>query len=62
MIDFDMRSAEAVRPKPAGSNENCAPQSALPAPGWYGDPHGSQPLRYWNGTAWADGGTDGPPE
>lgn len=28
--------------------------TALPAPGWYGDPQDASGLRYWDGTQWTD--------
>jgi hypothetical protein len=29
-------------------------------PGWYPDPRGTQPTRYWDGTAWTDEIAGGP--
>ncbi|HUR23782.1 MAG TPA: hypothetical protein VMZ73_07925 [Acidimicrobiales bacterium] len=61
MIDFDFRPAGAVivGPNPLVGD---ARLSELPPRGWYGDPASSEPLRYWTGTSWADGGTDDPPQ
>ena len=61
MIDFDFRRAQAVIVGPHQSMGEDGASSDLPPRGWYGDPVGSEPLRYWNGTTWADGGTDDPP-
>ncbi len=61
VIDVDLRSVRAVivsRDRPIG--EESPPFD--PARGWYGDPASSEPLRYWTGEAWADGGTDRPPQ
>ena len=62
MIDFDFRPAQAVIVGQHQSSGEDAQPSDLPPRGWYGDPAGSEPLRYWTGTAWADGGTDVPPQ
>jgi hypothetical protein len=32
-----------------------------PTPNWYPDPAGQHPLRWWDGTAWTDRVSDGPP-
>ena len=61
MIDFDFRPLAPVIVERARSMVDDAPPSQLPPRGWYGDPAGSEPLRYWTGYAWADGGTDRPP-
>ena len=61
MIDFDVRPAQAVI---VGQRQLAAEDAQpldLPSRGWYGDPASPDPLRYWTGTAWADGGTDDPP-
>jgi len=36
--------------KPVGAGAQ--PQPAVP-PGWYPDPHGQAPLRWWNGSTWS---------
>ena len=62
MIDFDFRPAQAVIVGQRQLMDEDAEPSDLPPRGWYGNPAGSEPLRYWTGTAWADGQTDGPPQ
>lgn len=61
MIDYDFRPAQAAIGQPQSMGEEAQP-SALPRRGWYGNAAGSEPLRYWTGTSWADRGTDGPPQ
>ncbi|MDQ3643549.1 MAG: DUF2510 domain-containing protein [Actinomycetota bacterium] len=61
MIDFDFRPVAPVIVERARSIVEDAPPSRLPPRGWYGDPASPEPLRYWTGIAWADGGTDRPP-
>ena len=61
MIDFDFRPFAPVIVEPDRSIVDDAPRPQLPPRGWYGDPSSHEPLRYWTGTAWADGGTDRPP-
>jgi len=60
MIDFDFVSAQVRVGQEQGLDEDVQ-HSDLPPRGWYGDPASYAPFRYWTGTAWADGGTDGPP-
>jgi hypothetical protein len=37
--------------------------TSVPPPGWYADPHGERPLRWWDGTAWTDRTSwGGPPQ
>ncbi len=62
MFDFDFRPAQAVIVGQNQSTSEDVQPLDLPPRGWYGNPAGSEPLRYWTGTAWADGGTDGPPQ
>lgn len=61
MIGFESRPAQPVIVGQHQLIGEEAPPSNLPPRGWYGNPAGSEPLRYWTGTAWADGGTDDPP-
>ena len=62
MIDFDFRPAQAVTVGQYQFMSDDAPPSHLPPRGWYGNTASAEPLRYWTGTAWADGGTDDPPQ
>ena len=62
MIDFEFRPAQAVVVGQQQLMDEDAHPSGLPPRGWYGDPASSEPFRYWTGTAWADGGTDDPPQ
>lgn len=61
MIDFDFRPLAPVIVERAPPIVEDAPPSMLPPRGWYGDASSHEPLRYWDGSAWADGGTDAPP-
>ena len=62
MIDFDSRPAQAVIAGQQQFMDEDVQRSDVPPRGWYGNPASSEPLRYWTGTAWADGGTDDPPQ
>ena len=62
MIDYDIRPAQAVIVGQHQSMSEKAQPLARPHRGWYGNPAGSEPLRYWTGTSWADRGTDDPPQ
>ena len=62
MIDFDFRPVAPVIVERRRSIVDDVPPPQLPPRGWYGDPTGADPLRYWTGYTWADGGTDGPPQ
>jgi hypothetical protein len=61
MLDIERRLVHAVIVSKEQWISEDAPKSRPPR-GWYGDPAGSEPLRYWTGEAWADGGTDSPPQ
>ena len=50
--DQARQTGTGARPTTAGALTPPAPVTPLPAPGWYADPYGRYPQRWWDGSLW----------
>lgn len=53
MADQSARAIQARRCPRCGAG-GVPPAASSTAPGWYADPYGQAPLRWWDGAAWSE--------